>query len=213
MQAVEAIRAQGVEAILINCNPETVSTDFDISDRLYFEPLTFEDVKAVVDREAAGGQLLGVFTQFGGQTPLKLAGRLEAAGVPLLGTAHQAIQDAEDRHRFGEVLRKLGIPAAPWGMASSLEEAQAVAQSVSYPVMVRPSYVLGGRGMAIVFATEADGRELKAASCISSPPPLQKLERASADRPSSPPGQTSVPALQGTGRTCRSSHRRGSSAH
>jgi carbamoyl-phosphate synthase large subunit len=112
VQAVEAIRAQGVEAILINCNPETVSTDFDISDRLYFEPLTYEDVKAVVDREAGTGQLLGVFTQFGGQTPLKLAGRLEAAGIPLLGTAHQAIQNAEDRHRFGEVIRKLGIPAA-----------------------------------------------------------------------------------------------------
>ena len=172
VQAVEAIRAQGVEAILINCNPETVSTDFDISDRLYFEPLTYEDVKAVVDREAGTGQLLGVFTQFGGQTPLKLAGRLEAAGIPLLGTAHQAIQNAEDRHRFGEVIRKLGIPAAPWGMASSLEEAQAVAQSVSYPVMVRPSYVLGGRGMAIVFDDLELARYMREASLVSEDRPV-----------------------------------------
>jgi carbamoyl-phosphate synthase large subunit len=172
VQAVEAIRAQGVEAILINCNPETVSTDFDISDRLYFEPLTFEDVKAVVDREGSGGQLLGVFTQFGGQTPLKLAGRLEAAGVPLLGTAHQAIQDAEDRHRFGEVIRKLGIPAAPWGMASSLEEAKAVAARVSYPVMVRPSFVLGGRGMAIVFDDTELARYMREASLVSEDRPV-----------------------------------------
>ncbi|MDR3670949.1 MAG: carbamoyl-phosphate synthase large subunit [Holophaga sp.] len=172
VQAVEAIRAQGVEAILINCNPETVSTDFDISDRLYFEPLTFEDVKAVVDREASTGQLLGVFTQFGGQTPLKLAGRLEAAGVPLLGTANKAIQDAEDRHRFGDVIRRLGIPAAPWGMASSLEEAQAIAQSLSYPVMVRPSYVLGGRGMAIVFDDLELARYMREASLVSEDRPV-----------------------------------------
>jgi carbamoyl-phosphate synthase large subunit len=172
VQAVEAIRAQGVEAILINCNPETVSTDFDISDRLYFEPLTFEDVKAVVDREATCGKLLGVFTQFGGQTPLKLAGRLEAAGIPLLGTAHQAIQDAEDRNRFGEVIRKLGIPAAPWGMAASQEEALAVAQSLSYPVMVRPSYVLGGRGMAIVFDDAELARYMREAVLVSEDRPV-----------------------------------------
>jgi len=172
VQAVEAIRAQGVEAILINCNPETVSTDFDISDRLYFEPLTFEDVKAVVDREAEGGHLLGVFTQFGGQTPLKLAGRLEAAGVPLLGTAHQTIQDAEDRNRFGEVIRRLGIPAAPWGMASSIEEAKTVASRVSYPVMVRPSFVLGGRGMAIVFDDIELARYMREASLVSEDRPV-----------------------------------------
>jgi carbamoyl-phosphate synthase large subunit len=151
VQAVEAIRASGVEAILINCNPETVSTDFDTSDRLYFEPLTFEHVRAIVDREAAAGTLMGVFTQFGGQTPLKLAGRLDGAGVPLLGTPHKAILDAEDRERFGEVLRRLGIPAAEWGMATSLEEARTVAHRLSYPVMVRPSFVLGGRAMAVVF--------------------------------------------------------------
>ena len=172
VQAVEAIRAQGVEAILVNCNPETVSTDFDISDRLYFEPLTFEDVQAVVDREAAGGRLLGVFTQFGGQTPLKLAGRLQAAGVPLLGTAHQAIHDAEDRDRFGEMLRRLGIPAAPWGTATSLEEAQAVAGNLGYPVMVRPSYVLGGRGMAVVFDDAQLARYMREASLVSEDRPV-----------------------------------------
>ncbi|MGA2079427.1 MAG: carbamoyl-phosphate synthase large subunit [Holophaga sp.] len=172
VQAVEAIRAQGVEAILVNCNPETVSTDFDISDRLYFEPLTFEDVKAVVDREAATGKLLGVFTQFGGQTPLKLAGRLAAAGVPLLGTAHQAIQDAEDRHRFGEVISRLGIPAAPWGTAFSLEEAQALAARLGYPVMVRPSYVLGGRGMAIVFDDAQLAHYMHEASRVSEDHPV-----------------------------------------
>jgi carbamoyl-phosphate synthase large subunit len=172
VQAVEAIRAQGVEAILVNCNTETVSTDFDISDRLYFEPLTFEDVKAVVDREAATGKLLGVFTQFGGQTPLKLAGRLAAAGVPLLGTAHQAIQDAEDRHRFGEVISRLGIPAAPWGTAFSLEEAQALAARLGYPVMVRPSYVLGGRGMAIVFDDAQLAHYMHEASRVSEDHPV-----------------------------------------
>jgi carbamoyl-phosphate synthase large subunit len=151
VQAVEAIRRSGVEAILVNCNPETVSTDFDTSDRLYFEPLTWEHVKAVVDREARHGELLGVFTQFGGQTPLKLAGRLDAAGVPLLGTPHRTILDAEDRERFGQVLHALDIPVAEWGMAASLDEARTVAHRIGYPVMVRPSFVLGGRAMAVVF--------------------------------------------------------------
>jgi carbamoyl-phosphate synthase large subunit len=151
VQAVEAIRASGVEAILINCNPETVSTDFDTSDRLYFEPLTYEHVKAVVDREAAGGKLLGVFAQFGGQTPLKLASPLDAAGVKLLGTPLHAILDAEDRERFGQVLKRLDIPAPVWGMATSFEQAKEVAHRLAYPVMVRPSFVLGGRAMAVVF--------------------------------------------------------------
>ncbi|MBI4911101.1 MAG: carbamoyl-phosphate synthase large subunit [Acidobacteria bacterium] len=172
VQAVEAIRAAGVEAILVNCNPETVSTDFDTSDRLYFEPLTYEDVKAVVDREAAGGQLLGVFTQFGGQTPLKLAGPLEAARVPLLGTPHKAILDAEDRRRFGEVLEKLGIPAAPWGTATSLEEARAVAERLGYPVMVRPSFVLGGRAMAVVFDDQDLERYVREAAVVSPGQPV-----------------------------------------
>ncbi|MCE1228029.1 MAG: carbamoyl-phosphate synthase large subunit, partial [Firmicutes bacterium] len=151
VQAVEAIRASGVEAILVNCNPETVSTDFDTSDRLYFEPLTFEHVKAIVDRENAEGQLLGVFAQFGGQTPLRLAKPLHEAGVTLLGTPLQAILDAEDRERFGQVLSRLNIPAPAWGMATSFEQALEVAQRLTYPVMVRPSFVLGGRAMAVVF--------------------------------------------------------------
>ncbi len=172
VQAVEAIRASGTEAILINCNPETVSTDFDTSDRLYFEPLTFEHVKAVVDREAATGQLLGVFTQFGGQTPLKLAGRLDAAGVKLLGTAHQAIMDAEDRERFGEVLRRLNIPVAEWGMATSFEQAREVARRLKYPVMVRPSFVLGGRAMAVVFDDEGLARYMRDATAVSDDQPV-----------------------------------------
>ncbi len=172
VQAVEAIRASGVEAILVNCNPETVSTDFDTSDRLYFEPLTFEHVKAVVDREAATGQLLGVFTQFGGQTPLKLAGRLEADRVPLLGTPHRTILDAEDRHRFGEVLDRLGIPVAPWGTATSLAEAREVARRVGYPVMVRPSFVLGGRAMAVVFGDEDLERYMREAAAVSEDQPV-----------------------------------------
>ena len=151
VQAVEAIRASGVEAILSNCNPETVSTDFDTSDRLYFEPLTYEHVKAVVDREDAGGKLLGVFAQFGGQTPLKLAGPLHAAGVKLLGTPLNTIMDAEDRERFGQALKRLDIPAPQWGMATSFEQAKEVAHRLAYPVMVRPSFVLGGRAMAVVF--------------------------------------------------------------
>ncbi|HLO67099.1 MAG TPA: carbamoyl-phosphate synthase large subunit [Holophaga sp.] len=172
VQAVEAIRAKGVEAILLNCNPETVSTDFDISDRLYFEPLAFEDVKAVVDREAAGGKLLGVFTQFGGQTPLKLAGRLQAAGVPLLGTDHKAIMDAEDRKLFGGVLEKLAIPAAPWGTAVSAPQALEVASRLGYPVMVRPSFVLGGRAMAIVFDDAGLERYMREASLVSEDRPV-----------------------------------------
>ncbi len=151
VQAVEALRAEGVETILVNCNPETVSTDFDTADRLYFEPLTFESVKAVVDRERSGGNLLGVFAQFGGQTPLNLAGPLQAAGVPLLGTPLEAIHAAEDRDAFGRLLAELGIPAAPWGMAASREEARHVAARLGYPVMVRPSFVLGGRAMAVAF--------------------------------------------------------------
>ncbi|MDP2875316.1 MAG: carbamoyl-phosphate synthase large subunit, partial [Holophaga sp.] len=151
VQAVEAIRASGVEAILINCNPETVSTDFDTSDRLYFEPLDLESVKAIANRERDCGNLLGIFTQFGGQTPLKLAEGLERAGLPMLGTPHQSILDAEDRDRFGQVLSRLGIPAAEWGMASTLEEARETAHRIGYPVMVRPSFVLGGRAMAVVF--------------------------------------------------------------
>ncbi|MDR0498990.1 MAG: carbamoyl-phosphate synthase large subunit [Holophagales bacterium] len=172
VQAVEAIRASGVEAIMVNCNPETVSTDFDTSDRLYFEPLIFESVKSIVDRESVTGKLLGVFTQFGGQTPLKLASRLFEVGVPLLGTPHQAIVDAEDRERFGQVLEKLKIPVAPWGTAFSFEEARDVAQRVGYPVMVRPSFVLGGRAMAVVFDDSDLEEYMREAAMVSEKQPI-----------------------------------------
>jgi carbamoyl-phosphate synthase large subunit len=172
VQAVEAIRASGVEAILINCNPETVSTDFDTSDRLYFEPLTYEHVKAVVDREAAGGHLLGVFAQFGGQTPLKLAGPLHEAGVKLLGTPLSAILDAEDRERFGQVLRRLDIPAPQWGMATSFAQALEVAHQLDYPVMVRPSFVLGGRAMAVVFDDAGLEKYMREAVAVSNDQPV-----------------------------------------
>ena len=172
VQAVEAIRASGVEAILINCNPETVSTDFDTSDRLYFEPLTYEHVKAVVDREDAGGKLLGVFAQFGGQTPLKLAAPLHEAGVKLLGTPLNAIMDAEDRERFGQVLKRLDIPAPLWGMATSFEQAKEVAHRLAYPVMVRPSFVLGGRAMAVVFDDAGLEKYMREAVAVSNDQPI-----------------------------------------
>ena len=172
VQAVEAIRASGVEAILINCNPETVSTDFDTSDRLYFEPLTYEHVKAVVDREGAGGQLLGVFAQFGGQTPLKLAGPLHEAGVKLLGTPLNTIMDAEDRERFGRALKRLDIPAPAWGMATSFEQAKDVAHRLAYPVMVRPSFVLGGRAMAVVFDDAGLEKYMREAVAVSNDQPV-----------------------------------------
>jgi carbamoyl-phosphate synthase large subunit len=172
VQAVEAIRASGVEAILINCNPETVSTDFDTSDRLYFEPLTYEHVKAVVDREGKGGKLLGVFAQFGGQTPLKLAGPLHEAGVPLLGTPLNTIMDAEDRERFGQALQRLHIPAPQWGMATSYEQAKAVAHGLGYPVMVRPSFVLGGRAMAVVFDDAGLEKYMREAVAVSNDQPI-----------------------------------------
>jgi carbamoyl-phosphate synthase large subunit len=138
------------DAVMINCNPETVSTDYDTSDRLYFEPLTAEDVLAVCEQERPEG----VIVQFGGQTPLKLARALEEAGVPLLGTPVDAIDLAEDRGRFGALLRKLDIKHPPYGTAHSADEAAAVAQEVGYPLLVRPSYVLGGRAMEICYSTE-----------------------------------------------------------
>ncbi|MCH7857872.1 MAG: carbamoyl-phosphate synthase large subunit [Gemmatimonadetes bacterium] len=147
VQAVMALRDAGYETIMINSNPETVSTDFDVSDKLYFEPLTFEDVLEIVERE----QPFGVIVQLGGQTPLNLAARLEAAGVPILGTSVDAIDRAEHRGRFEEVCRIVGATVPKNGMATSEEQALAVAEEVGYPVLVRPSYVLGGRGMEIVY--------------------------------------------------------------
>ncbi len=151
--AVMTLREQGIEAILVNCNPETVSTDYDTSDRLYFEPLRFEEVMHIVERERPDG----VIVTLGGQTPLKLAHDLDAASVRLLGTPVEAIDRAEDRDRFGALIDNLGIPAPRYGTARSIDEAFAVATEIGYPVMVRPSYVLGGRAMRIVY----DERELR----------------------------------------------------
>ncbi|HEX8887810.1 MAG TPA: carbamoyl-phosphate synthase large subunit [Pyrinomonadaceae bacterium] len=142
-----ALRDAGFETIMVNCNPETVSTDYDTSDRLYFEPLTFEDVMNIVDMEKPEG----VIVQFGGQTPLNLAMRLHDAGVPIIGTSPDSIDLAEDRKRFGSLLSELGIPQPENGTATSLEEARESASRIGYPVLVRPSYVLGGRAMAIVY--------------------------------------------------------------
>ena len=139
------------ETVMVNCNPETVSTDYDVSDRLYFEPLTFEDVMEVYEAELAAGPVAGMVVQLGGQTPLSLAARLQAAGVPVLGTSPQAIDAAEDRQLFGVVLERAGLPAPAHGTARSDEQTLAVARSIGFPVLVRPSYVLGGRGMEIVY--------------------------------------------------------------
>jgi len=146
-----ALHEAGFETIMVNCNPETVSTDYDTSDRLYFEPLTFEDVMNIVDIEKPEG----VIVQFGGQTPLNLANRLHQAGVKVIGTSPDSIDLAEDRKRFGALLKELGIPQPDNGMAASVEEAREIAQRIGYPVLVRPSYVLGGRAMAIVYDQEA----------------------------------------------------------
>jgi carbamoyl-phosphate synthase large subunit len=146
VHAVQALREDGYETIMINCNPETVSTDYDTSDRLYFEPLTREDVLEIIDAEKPEG----VIVQFGGQTPLRLAVPLMNAGVKLLGTSADAIDRAEDRKRFGDLLAKLGLRAPAWGTARGLAEAHEIANRIGYPVMVRPSYVLGGRAMEIV---------------------------------------------------------------
>lgn len=141
----------GYETIMVNCNPETVSTDYDTADRLYFEPLTFEDVLEVYHSEAQSGTVAGVVVQLGGQTPLGLAQRLADAGVPVVGTTPEAIDMAEDRGEFGKVLDRAKLPAPKFGTATSFEEARRVAESIGYPVLVRPSYVLGGRGMEIVY--------------------------------------------------------------
>jgi carbamoyl-phosphate synthase large subunit len=145
-----ALDEVGLETIMINCNPETVSTDYDTSDRLYFEPLTAEDVLEILAVEQSRGELLGVIVQFGGQTPLKLAAALEAEGIPILGTAPDAIDLAEDRERFAALIEKLGLRQPDNGIARSREEAIAVASRIGYPVLMRPSYVLGGRAMEIV---------------------------------------------------------------
>ena len=146
-----ALAEAGYETVMVNCNPETVSTDYDTSGRLYFEPLTLEDVLEVVHAEQASGPLAGVIVQLGGQTPLGLARALKAAGVPIVGTSPEAIHLAEDRGAFAQVLAAAGLPAPRYGTATSVEQAQQVAAEIGYPVLVRPSYVLGGRGMEIVY--------------------------------------------------------------
>jgi len=162
VHAATTLTAAGFETVMVNCNPETVSTDYDTADRLYFEPLTFEDVLEVYYAEDASGRgadgtgpgVVGVIVQLGGQTPLGLAERLEKAGVPIVGTSPKAIDLAEDRGAFGEVLTNAGLPAPRFGTATSFEQARRIAADIGYPVLVRPSYVLGGRGMEIVYDDE-----------------------------------------------------------
>ena len=151
VHAAQSFRALGYEAVMVNCNPETVSTDYDTSDRLYFEPLCVEEVLAICERE----QPVGVVIQFGGQTPLKLARAIEAAGFRILGTPYEAVDLAEDRERFAALCGELEIAVPPWGMASSPDQAVEVAERVGYPVLVRPSYVLGGRSMRICYDAES----------------------------------------------------------
>jgi carbamoyl-phosphate synthase large subunit len=155
VHAAQTFRALGFDAVMVNCNPETVSTDYDTSDRLYFEPLTAEKVLEVCDREAP----VGVVTQFGGQTPLKLAHAIEEAGFRILGTPHAAIDLAEDRERFGSLVRELGVRCPPWAVVSDAVAALAAADEIGYPVLVRPSYVLGGRAMRVCY----DGDQLETA--------------------------------------------------
>ena len=161
VHACQGLAEAGIETVMVNCNPETVSTDYDTSERLYFEPLTAEDTLAVAGAEMAKGRLIGIAVQFGGQTPLKLARALEAEGLPILGTPPDAIDRAEDRRRFQQLLHKLGLRQPENGTCRSLGEARAIARRIGYPVVVRPSYVLGGRAMQIVHGDEALERYLE----------------------------------------------------
>jgi carbamoyl-phosphate synthase large subunit len=161
--AAFALKEDGYETIMVNCNPETVSTDYDTSDRLYFEPLVLEDVLAIYHHEAQSGAKIGMIVQFGGQTPLNLAQRLLAAGVPIIGTSPESIDLAEDRKQFGKLLEDLQIPQPRGGTATSVEQALAVAEQIGYPVLVRPSYVLGGRAMVIAYDADAVTRYMRQA--------------------------------------------------
>ncbi len=168
VHAAYTLREQGYATVMVNCNPETVSTDYDTSDRLYFEPLTVEDVLSVADRERPAG----VICQFGGQTPLTIAQRLKDAGLKIIGTSPETIDLAEDRDRFREIMDRLGIPMPAAGMATTVDQAVAVADRIGYPVIVRPSYVLGGRGMEIVFEPEALRRYMAAAQGVTPDRPI-----------------------------------------
>ena len=168
VHAAFALKEQGIETIIVNCNPETVSTDYDTSDKLYFEPLTLEDVLSIYEKEKP----LGVIAQFGGQTPLNLAAELKKYGVTILGTTPETIDLAEDRDRFREMMEKLEIPMPESGMAVNVEEALAIAEKIGYPVMVRPSYVLGGRGMEIVHDDESLDKYMKAAVGVTPDRPI-----------------------------------------
>ncbi|GAF77630.1 unnamed protein product, partial [marine sediment metagenome] len=168
VHAAFTLRDEGYETIMVNCNPETVSTDYDTSDKLYFEPLTVEDVLSIYEKEKPEG----VIVQFGGQTPLNIANELAEAGVRILGTSPEAIDLAEDRDRFRQMMRELGIPMPESGMASNLPEALSVAERIGYPLMVRPSYVLGGRGMEVVHDEEMLKEYLAAAVDITPDRPI-----------------------------------------
>ena len=161
--AAFALKDDGYETIMVNCNPETVSTDYDTSDRLYFEPLVLEDVLAIYNHEASSGAQIGMIVQFGGQTPLNLSQRLRAAGVPIIGTSPESIDLAEDRKRFGKLLEDLDIPQPAGGTATTVEQALAIGERIGYPVLVRPSYVLGGRAMVIAYDAEAVSRYMREA--------------------------------------------------
>jgi carbamoyl-phosphate synthase large subunit len=168
VHAAFALRDEGIESVMVNCNPETVSTDYDTSNKLYFEPLTVEDVLAIYEKEKPEG----VICQFGGQTPLNIAAELEAAGVTILGTSPDTIALAEDRDRFRKIMRELGIPVPESGMASTVDEALAVAREVGYPLIVRPSYVLGGRGMEVVHDDDMLREYVEAAADVSPARPI-----------------------------------------
>jgi len=170
--AAFALRDEGFETVMINCNPETVSTDYDTVDRLYFEPLTFEDVSSIIAREQERGGDVACVVQYGGQTPLKLALSLQEAGIRILGTSPDSIDLAEDRERFAQLLWDLGIPQAPSGTATSVSEAREVAAKIGFPLVVRPSYVLGGRAMAIVYDTATLDRYMTNAVAASPEHPI-----------------------------------------
>src|SRR5699024_11643287 len=172
VHAALTLSEAGYETVMVNCNPETVSTDYDTADRLYFEPLTFEDVLEVYEAEAASGTVAGVIVQLGGQTPLGLAQKLEEAGVPIVGTTPDAIDLAEDRREFGKVLAAAKLPAPKFGTATSYPEARSIAAEIGYPVLVRTSYVLGGRGMEIVYDEDTLEGYITRATTLSSDHPV-----------------------------------------